>query len=463
MIGETRKKLRVAMLITSLAGGGAEKAVSMLLQGFNPERYELHLIVNWKEGPYMSLLPSYVQVSEMNAPRLRSAWKAYIRVLRQVRPDVVISHMWENNVLNVVGRRLSGLRFATVLCEHSSISRHRGKGVNMMRRWCYKRADAVVGCSHMMGEELKYILQVPRSLVHVIYNAVLNDSFYRRANENYEHHWLQQGLVEARTRNVSEIIEDAANTDGNQEVEATRIPVLLGLGRLSPEKRYDLLIEAVYLLHQRGYKVRALIIGEGAERERLTKLIADRDVRSWVELPGYASNPLPILRQADIYVQSSDVEGLPTALIEAVALGTSIVATRTATGTEEVLEGIHSALLVPCGDVEGMADALEKHLVKLTAQRQHEEVPSVWSQQYAGNFIEPESSREIAVSHADSIDTQFQRLNKFTLSYVVEQYEALICDVLKKHGIEETPLPDNFSPTEAISQEDGTVRKGVSR
>ncbi|TVX91795.1 glycosyltransferase [Paenibacillus agilis] len=463
MIGETRKKPRVAMLITSLAGGGAEKAVSMLLQGFNPERYELHLIVNRKEGPYLSLLPSYVHVSEMNAPRLRSAWKAYIRTLRQVRPDIVISHMWENNVLNVVGRRLSGLRFGTVLCEHSSISRHRGKGVNMMRRWCYKRADAVVGCSHMMGEELKDILKVPRSLVHVIYNAVLNESFYRRANESVEHHWLQQGMVKGRTSRDSEVLEDTADQAGHLGGLASKIPVLLGLGRLSPEKRYDLLIEAVYLLHQRGHKVRALIIGEGAERERLTQLIGDRGLESWVELPGYASNPLPILRLADIYVQCSDVEGLPTALIEAVALGTSIVATRTATGTEEVLEGIHSALLVPCGDVEAMVDALEAQLEQLDVQQQDNEVPNVPIHSGIGDYTESESSREIAVSYTDSMDTQFQRLNKFTLSYVVEQYEALIRDVLQKHGIEETPLPNNFSPTEAITKEGGTVRRGVSR
>ncbi|MBD8498333.1 glycosyltransferase [Paenibacillus arenosi] len=442
MIEKTGKKPkpRVAMLITSLAGGGAEKAVSMLLQGFDPERYELHLIVNRKEGPYMSLLPSYVQVSEMNAPRLRSAWKAYMRTLRQVRPDVVISHMWENNVLNVIGRRLSGLRFATVLCEHSSISRHRGKGVNIMRRWCYKRADAVVGCSQMMGEELKDILQVPRSLVHVIYNAVLNESFYSRANENVEHYWLQQGPVEAGASNDSWVIEDEVHIADRDEVVASNIPVLLGLGRLSPEKRYDLLIEAVHRLHQRGCKVRALIIGEGAERERLTKLIADKALESWVELPGYASNPLPFLRQADIYVQSSDVEGLPTALIEAVALGTSIVATRTATGTEEVLEGIHSALLVPCDDVEAMANALEKQVMDLAIRRQHNEELNVPSKHIVDHFIAPESIREIAASYVDSLDTQFQRLNKFTLSYVVEQYESLIRDVLKKYGIEENAV-----------------------
>lgn len=353
MIVTAYQKPRVAVLITSMAGGGAERAVAMLLSHIDSKQYEVHLIVNRFEGPYCSAIPAHVQISEMRSPRLRQALPKLIRVLNQIRPDVLISNLWENNVMAVMARKWCKHPFAVAVCEHSAISRKRPPGTNMFRRLGYQRADAVIGCSAAMGEELHRLLAVPKSIIHVIYNPILDDQFESRREEICLHPWLS-------SRTGSERHGQAAIHDGSRHNPY----VVVGIGRLSPEKRYDLLIHSVIKLQQSGIHVKAIIIGEGADRSRLEQIIADHKAESYIDMPGYSHNPLPYLRCADMYVQSSDVEGLPTALIEAVACGTPVVATLTATGTAEVLEGVDAARTVPCGDIDAMANAIKEQLTQ---------------------------------------------------------------------------------------------------
>ncbi len=384
---ETRKP-RIAVFITSMAGGGAEKAVTMLLNSLDKEKYELHLLVNRFEGPYCVQIPPYVQVTEIRAPRLRVALPRLIRALQRVEPDVVIANLWENNVMAVAAKRWCKRPYAVIVCEHSAISRKRPPGTNMLRRLCYKRADAVVGCSIAMGDELHHLLRIPEERIRVIYNAVIDQGFNVRKDEACRHPWLNDEQSSA-----------TANESGFPA------PVIISLGRLSPEKRYDLLIEAAARLRQSGMPVRVILIGEGADRTRLEQIRSELGADQYVDLPGYTANPLPYLRRANLYVQSSDVEGLPTALIEAIACGTPVVATLTATGTAEVVQGIKGAVTVPCGDVQAMTEAIRRQL-QLQALRI----------EGASTSLEPDL--------------------RFTSEHASGQYEALIDSLLASSGYE---------------------------
>jgi glycosyltransferase involved in cell wall biosynthesis len=113
---------------------------------------------------------------------------------------------------------------------------------------------------------------------------------------------------------------------------------------------------------------RLLILGEGEERSALEALTRKLGVSEDVALPGFVENPYPYLRQSALFVLSSAWEGLPTVLIEALALGAPIVSTDCPSGPAEILSNGRYGFLVPVGDVEAMADAMYKAITNKRSQ-----------------------------------------------------------------------------------------------
>jgi glycosyltransferase involved in cell wall biosynthesis len=135
---------------------------------------------------------------------------------------------------------------------------------------------------------------------------------------------------------------------------------LLGaVGRLSAEKGFDLLIQAVGQLVARGVDVGLLIAGEGDERERLQRLIGERHLSDRVQLVGYCRDPRPLYQAIDAYVLSSLREGLPNVLLEAMALEVPVVATRIA-GVPRLIQDEVNGLLVEPGDVNPLAETVRR-------------------------------------------------------------------------------------------------------
>ena len=141
-----------------------------------------------------------------------------------------------------------------------------------------------------------------------------------------------------------------------------RIPgetVLIAAGRLAPQKGFDILLRALAELHRRGRRCRLIILGEGPEYPRLTRLVADLALQEFVEMPGFVANPYPIMRRSGVFVLSSRFEGLPLALLEARALGIPIVSTDCIAGPREILESGRFGKLVAVDDYAAMAAAIE--------------------------------------------------------------------------------------------------------
>jgi glycosyltransferase involved in cell wall biosynthesis len=133
---------------------------------------------------------------------------------------------------------------------------------------------------------------------------------------------------------------------------------LLGaVGRLSAEKGFDLLIRAVGRLAAGGLDVGLLIAGEGDEKESLQRLVSGAGLHDRVRLLGYCSDTRPLYQALDAYVLSSLREGLPNVLLEAMAMGVPVVATRIA-GVPRLVQDGGNGLLVGPGDGEALAAAV---------------------------------------------------------------------------------------------------------
>ena len=136
---------------------------------------------------------------------------------------------------------------------------------------------------------------------------------------------------------------------------------MLAAGRLTRQKNFPLLIRAFHRVRS-GRSLRLVILGAGPERAQLERLVASLGLQDAVSLPGWTADPLACMARADLFVMSSRWEGLPLALIEALASGCPVVSTDYRHGPAEILDGGVFGRLVPPGDEAALADAMERTL-----------------------------------------------------------------------------------------------------
>jgi glycosyltransferase involved in cell wall biosynthesis len=137
-------------------------------------------------------------------------------------------------------------------------------------------------------------------------------------------------------------------------------PVVIAVGRLEPQKSFDVLIRAHARMRAAGTDSHLLILGVGSLEAELKALVAELGVESSVFMPGFADNPHALMRRATAFALSSRFEGLPMVLLEALALGCPIVSTDCPSGPAEALDGGRAGVLVPLGDDASLAQALAR-------------------------------------------------------------------------------------------------------
>ncbi len=326
----------IAIFLNSLRAGGAERAMVNLAAALAARGRRVTIVLVSEEGPLREMIPPGIDVVDLRASRAVASIPALVRWLRAARPQVILSACANSNVVSVLAARLARVGIRTVVCEHTTLSRVvldtrrlRHMLVPPAARWAYPRADAVVAVSAGVADDLGAAVGLSRDRVHVIPNP-LTPTIPIDAVGATEHAWLRdQGP-----------------------------PVLLSVARLTRAKDMTTLLRAFALLRARR-AARLLILGEGEERKRLQALVDRLGLGGDVDLAGFTANPYPAIAAASALVVSSRREGLPTVLIEALALGTPVVSTDCRSGPREILEGGRLGRLVPTRDPEALADALE--------------------------------------------------------------------------------------------------------
>jgi len=144
-------------------------------------------------------------------------------------------------------------------------------------------------------------------------------------------------------------------------VNVVRKPTLIAVGRMSYEKGFDLLIKAHAKVLKKGIDHNLIIVGNGPHQGELQDLVRCLEVADSVFMPGYISNPYPLIKKARALVLSSRFEGLSGVIIEALALGKPFVATACG-GPVEILSDGRNGILVPPEDVDSLADGMSRIL-----------------------------------------------------------------------------------------------------
>lgn len=331
---------RVAFVLSSLAGGGHQRVVLTLAKEFAERGFDVDLVVERAEGPYLSQIPGKVGVVDLKAKRAALSLFPLVSYLRRRRPRALVSGSTHGNIMAILAWKLARVDTRMVISAHNTISvatrnspHLRGRYVALLARLVYPCADAIVAVSKGAADDLVDKLRLPRAKVETIYNPVVTLELLEKAAEELDHPWFRYGEP----------------------------PVILGVGQLTRQKDFPTLLRAFALVHKEC-AARLLILGEGEDRSSLESLIADLGITSDVEMPGFVDNPYKYMSRASVFALSSIFEGLPTVLIEAMACGTRLISTDCPSGPREILGGGKYGLLVPVGDVGALAAVLSETL-----------------------------------------------------------------------------------------------------
>jgi glycosyltransferase involved in cell wall biosynthesis len=334
------KQTDIALFLPSLRGGGAERVMLNLAEGFSHRGLDVELVLASAVGEYLGLVPPSVQLIDLKAPRVLASLPALVRYLRRVRPRALLSALDHANVVVLLARRLARMDGRVVISVHNHYSssaassrKIKVKILTLMMRWLYPGADAIVTVSHGVADDLTQTIGLDKRHLHTIYNPVVTPTLLTRLDEPVDHPWFMPGQP----------------------------PVVLGVGRLTAQKDFPTLIRAFAELRQKR-EAHLIILGEGEDRTAIEGMIKELGIEHDVALPGFVSNPYPYMKHAAVFCLSSAWEGLSSVLVEAMACGTPVVSTDCPSGPSEILEGGRCGMLVPVGDPAAMATAIEHAL-----------------------------------------------------------------------------------------------------
>ncbi|HEY8572870.1 glycosyltransferase family 4 protein [Phenylobacterium sp.] len=324
--------MRIAFSITDMSGGGAARVAAVLSNEWQAMGHEVHLVTFESPGtpPFFKVDDrvvrhqlaavrsgggplGFVQVNVQRVFRVRQVFKT-------IRPDISISFLLEANVVSVLAAR--GLQIPTIVAERNHPGHHRLPPLKAaLRKILYGWADAVCVQTREIG-----------------------DWFARHA-----------GLE-------TTVIPNPAPPPARDRLTKTESAysrrTVVGLGRLEPQKGFDRLIDAFAVVAADHQDWELVIYGEGAERKRLESQVERLGLDGRIVLPGVIDRPETQLQQADLFAHTAHYEGYPNAIIEAAAAGRCIVAMDSPGAAREILEEDDCGVLVPDGDIKGLASQM---------------------------------------------------------------------------------------------------------
>jgi glycosyltransferase involved in cell wall biosynthesis len=342
--GTDRPTLSVAFFLKSLNAGGAERvALKLATEMYRDGHIPIFVLVNscvCPSGDLSALLPPEIEIVDLRSRSTASSLIGLARLLRRRRPTALISFLSQPNLVAICARWLSQVDTPIIISQHNSLSlelsnncqQPRPRATRAVERLAHRliapMADRIVSVSKGVAEDMASCAGYRRDRIEVIPNPVVSRELTELAAAEVDHPFFN-----------------------------STIPVFVGVGRLVPEKDFATLLQAFQHLREKC-AARLALIGDGPLRLELEETATVLGLRDDVAFLGFRTNPYPFIKRAAALVLPSRYEGFGNVLVEALALGTSVVSTDCPHGPAEILDGGRFGLLVPVGDAEAMASAM---------------------------------------------------------------------------------------------------------
>ena len=337
-------RVRLFQVIASSTVGGAEEMFAALLRGLDRDRFDVSVACHGRDELYDEYARHADRISSLDLTRLArpSTVLRLARLMRETRADIVHTHLWTADTLGGLAARLAGVT-ATVATVTGAY--HLPIGVTGLRklgrvaksrayRATYRLFDRVITCSEYVANDLRDRagVRVSPAKIDVVHNGVDPASVERAAQAGHlDPSWLQGS------------------------------PIIATVANFHPIKGHAPLIRAMPRVIERFPQARFVLVGDGPSRGEMERLAGALGVRSHVVFTGRVPCGPSVIAASDLMVMPSISEGLGVVLLEALVLGTPVVATRTG-GIPEVVGDDEVGLLAPPGDSDALAQAIVRAL-----------------------------------------------------------------------------------------------------
>ncbi len=333
---------KIAFLINSMAGGGAERVLTILLKNLSRENREFFLIV--LEDKFSYEIPKDIKIIKLfsnlkgNFKKLFAIFLAAVKlrkIIKENQINIVMSFLERSNYINILAKNYSSSHKVYISERANPLKYYSGKNpksiFNLFAiKRLYKKADLIIPNSLGVKESLIKDFSINPKKIKVIYNPI----------------------------NIKEIQTFSQKPLEPEYQKIFKCSIIINVGRLIKEKGQEYLIEAFKEVKKEIPKAKLLILGTGELESYLKDLTKKLCLENDVLFLGWQKNPFKFLTRAKVFVLSSLTEGFPNSLIEAMACGVPVVSTSCPSGPNEIIKNRENGILVPVADEQALARAI---------------------------------------------------------------------------------------------------------
>lgn len=322
---------KIALFINSLQKGGSERVMVNLAEYLHRNNYEVLLVTQYKKEIEYEISPEIKRVySEPDESALQGGrihnFKVRFSTLRGIwksfQPDVVLSFLGKNNLMAILTSAFLPVKVAVSVRGEPTME-YEGSKMQALTKWLFGFADGVILQTQMAKEFFPKRVQKKAIILPNPLNPLFLRERYRGEKEN----------------------------------------VIVAAGRLDENKNHTMLIKAFALIAEEFPQMKLIIYGEGDSRENLEKLVTEKKLEKRISLPGSVTDVAGHIEKARIFTLTSNTEGMPNSIIEAMCLGIPVVSTDCPCGgPAELIRDGENGCLVPVGDEQALAEAFRKIL-----------------------------------------------------------------------------------------------------
>lgn len=330
--------MNVGFFIPGLHSGGAERVIITLANQISLLGHDVDLILatNVKNESYINEIADSINIIRLEAKTTFKSFFGLSRLLRKKKYHSVISTLTSANVILAITAKICLSKTRIVLREANTTEQElefgnlKLKTLNSIAKYTYSLADEVVAVSSNVYSSLLEEYRLPKEKLNLIYNPV-------------DFEYVKKKAI-AKT--------DLASLINTQD------KLVVAVGRLSEQKNFEVIIDAMPELLSRDSSYKLVILGEGHLREKLELQIARLKLVENVFLLGYKENVFPYLSRADFFVLSSLYEGLPSVLIQAMIFDCNIVVSDAVLSGPEIIDGENYGAYFESNNPEDLAKTI---------------------------------------------------------------------------------------------------------
>lgn len=322
---------RIALFINSLQKGGSERVMVNLAEYFHNQGYDVILITQYQRDNEYAIsakirrIYSEPEPEELTGGRIKNfciRFRTLRNIWKQYKPDIILSFLGKNNLMAISTAAFLPSKVAVSVRGEPTMEYENGL-MQLLAKFIFRFADGVI----LQTERAKEFFPKAVQRKSVILKNPLNPAFVGR------------------------------------KISVQRDNVIVAAGRLDDNKNHAMLIHAFSKIADEYPEMRLVIYGEGVLRERLLELVQEKGLEERISLPGSIDNVAEMVGRARIFALTSNTEGMPNSVIEAMVLGVPVIATDCPCGgPAELIRHEENGLLVPVGDAYALADAMRKIL-----------------------------------------------------------------------------------------------------